>query len=132
MSEPIDNLSPKQHKAIAALMASNTIADAAAVVGVNERQIYRWLAESAFAEAYRAVRREAVGQSIARLQQISRAAVDRLQHLLTCGKPAIELGAARSIIEFSVKGTEIEDLRNEIEHLYALFRAQLADESSDL
>jgi hypothetical protein len=121
MTEPADNLSPKQHKAIAALMSSPTISAAAAAVGVNERQVYRWLDDPAFAEAYRAARREAVGQATARLQQVSSEAVDRLQALLTCGKPAIELSAARSIIEFAVKSVELEDLQARIEALEAKY-----------
>lgn len=125
MTDPADKLTAKQHKAIAALMTANTIADAAAVVGVNERTIYTWLGDPTFSEAYRAARREATQQAIARLQQSSSAAAERLERLLTCGKPAIELGAARSIIEFSVKAVELEDLAARLEALERAYAAKL-------
>lgn len=121
MSDAADNLTPKQHKAITALMSSATIAQAAAAVGVNERTIYTWLDDTVFAEAYRVARRLAVQQATARLQQVSSDAVDRLQALLTCGKPAIELGAARSIIEFAIKASEIEDLAERMAALEAAY-----------
>lgn len=106
----MSGLTPKQDKAIAALMSSPTIAEAAAVIGVNERQIYRWLADVTFSEAYRAARREAVAQSTARLQQASSAAVDTLVALLASSRPSIQLGAARSILEFAIGAVELEDI----------------------
>lgn len=103
-------LTPKQHKALAALMSSATIGDAASAVGVGERTIWSWLKQPDFAAAYRDCRREATTQAIAQIQQISSAAVARLQQLLDCGKPTIELGAARTILEFAVKAVELEDI----------------------
>src|SRR5581483_432316 len=100
MTDLADKLTAKQHKALAALMSTSTIAEAAAVVGVAERTIYTWFDDAAFSAAYRQALRKAFQQSTARLQQLSSKAADRLEYLLSCGRPAIELGAARSIIEF--------------------------------
>lgn len=124
MTESTDKLTAKQQKAITALMSSSTIGAAAAAVGVNERTIYTWLADTAFSAAYRAARREATQQAIARLQQVSSPAAERLEYLLTCGKPAIELGAARSILEFAIKAVELEDLQQRLTALEAAYAAK--------
>jgi hypothetical protein len=49
----IDSLSPKQEEAIVQLLNQPTVAKAAAMAGVAERSLYRWLSEQRFATAYR-------------------------------------------------------------------------------
>lgn len=119
MSGAADNLSAKQDKAIAALLSEPTIAAAADKLGVNDRQIYRWLEESEFVAAYRAARREAVGQAIARLQQTSSHAVTVLLSLMADRKtPAtVRLNAASKVLEFAVKAIELDDIQARLEAL---------------
>src|SRR4051812_47755061 len=105
-------LTAKQHKAIAALMSSSTIAKAAAVVGVNERTIYTWLEDADFDAAYRVARVEAVQQAIALLQKGSSTAVGVLLNLLSTGTPTVKLGAARTVLEMAFKAVELEDVRD--------------------
>lgn len=106
-----DKLRPKQEALIAALLTAQTVQAAAMAAGVSDSTARRWLRDdAAFQAVYMLARRQAVQQGIARLQQVSSQAVDRLKNLLTCGKPAIELGAARTILEFSIKAVEIEDI----------------------
>jgi transposase-like protein len=45
------------------------VADAARAIGVNANTLLRWLEALEFRDAYRKARREAVGQSVARLQR---------------------------------------------------------------
>ncbi len=47
------NLSPKQRKAIEALLTSGTVADAARAAGVTRDTLYRWLKDEHFAKALR-------------------------------------------------------------------------------
>ena len=49
-------LTPKQEKAISALLGQPSIEAAAAAIGVNAATIYRWLHEPDFAGAYRLAR----------------------------------------------------------------------------
>ncbi len=49
-------LSAKQEKALAALLVSPTIGEAAQSARVGETTLFRWLQEPAFQEAYRAAR----------------------------------------------------------------------------
>lgn len=121
-----DDLTPLQHNAISALLSARTLKAAAKAAGCGERTLRGWLDEPAFVAAYQHARRAAVGQAIARLQQVSAAAVDRLQHLLTHGTPAVQLGAARTILELAIKSVEIEDLQSRIEALEQAHAKQTA------
>src|ERR1700693_1436659 len=69
-----------RHKedAIAALLTHRNIEEAAGAVGISPKTLLRWMKEPEFDAAYREARRAAFGQSIARLQQASGAAVTTL------------------------------------------------------
>lgn len=120
-----DNLTAKQHKALSALLTEPTIKAAAEKVGIGERTLHAWLKEdAAFAEAYRAARRDAVGQAIARLQQASAAAVAVLCQLMADRtKPAsVRLAAASKVLDLSIRAVELEDITQRLEaleHAYA-------------
>ena len=112
MQDAVRKLTPKQEKAIAALLSQPTIEKAAAAVGVNPASMYRWLAEPAFEAAYRAARREAVGQAIGRLQQVAGGAVAVLVHVMADPQtPAsTRVAAAKTVLEMAVRAVELEDL----------------------
>ena len=112
-------MTAKQHKALAALLSEPTIAGAAEKVGIGERTLYTWLGEPAFGDAYRAARREAVGQAIARLQQVSSEAVTVLETVMNDEdeKGATRVSAAKTVLETAIKAVELEDLAARIEAL---------------
>ncbi len=112
MAPQTDQLTPRQHKTIAALLSEPTIEKAAAKVGVGERTLHTWLSESAFADAYRTARREAVSQAIARLQQVSTHAVTVLVNVMASTETpaATRVAAARTVLETAIKAVELEDL----------------------
>jgi len=107
----------KEEQAIAALLAEPTIAAAAARAGIGESTLLRWLAEPAFRDRYRAARRDVVEAAIGRLQQASTAAVDALARNLSCGIPAVEVGAAKAVLDQAVKAVELLDLAERVERL---------------
>ncbi len=114
-------MTPKQERAIAALLGHPSIEAAAEALGINPATVHRWLQEPAFEAAYRAARRAAVGQAIARLQHISGKAVDALLEVIdteyTPAPAAVRVSAAKAILEFSLKSLELEDLAARIEAL---------------
>src|SRR3712207_3503436 len=116
-------LTPKQEKAVACLLATATIADAAQRAGVGETTIYRWLKEPDFAAAYRDARREAVGQAIARLQQPSSPAAFVLANTMAeRSTPAsVKVQAASKILDLSLRAVELEDLEERITALEVLY-----------
>ena len=65
----------KQEEAIAALLSQRNVEEAARLAGVGVRTLYRWMKEPAFDTAYREAKRAAFSQAIARLHQMSSAAV---------------------------------------------------------
>ncbi len=117
----MSGLSAKQETAVAALLSEATIAAAAAKVGVTERTLHRWLDDPDFSEAYRAARREAVGQAISRLQQGSTHAVTVLFMLMAdkSVSSSVRLRAAIAVLDFSLRAVELEDLQQRVEALEA-------------
>lgn len=58
-----DGITPKQEKAIIALLQEPTIPKAAQAAGVGVRSVHRWLTEPEFSRAYRRARRDAFSQA---------------------------------------------------------------------
>lgn len=123
-------LTPKQELAIAALLQERSIADAARACGLDERTLRRWLADPAFAAAYRLARRQVVEAAIGRLQQAAGQAVEVLQASLQAVKPGDRIRAALGILDRAVAGVELADLATKVEELEQLMR-ELRDESSE-
>src|ERR1035437_10832061 len=81
--------SRKMEEAVAAMLTQRNVEEAARSVGVSTATLLRWQKEPEFQQAYRAARRAAHGQSIARLQQATSAAVSTLlKAMVDGGTPA--------------------------------------------
>ena len=106
-----------EDRALAALLSEPTVEAAATKVGVSESTLLRWMAESVFRGRLRAARRAVVEGAIGRLQQAATEAVDTLRRNLRCGIPAVEVGAARSILDQALRATELLDLAERVEQL---------------
>ncbi len=98
-SATIDNLTTRQHKAVAALIVESSVRKAAESAGVPERTLYNWLKDATFAEAYRAAKRDAVGQAVSRLQHYSSAAATVLLEVMARNTtpPATRVMAAHGL-----------------------------------
>jgi len=74
--------------------------------------LLRWLEVPEFRDAYRKARREAVGQSVARLQQATGAAAITVLKLMTDTNvpPAVRLRAAECVFDHAIQGIELEDI----------------------
>lgn len=85
---------------------------AARAAGVNQRTLFRWMKEPAFNAAYRAARRAAFGQSVARLQQASSAAVSTLLKVMIDPgtPPSTKVRAADSVLAHTIKAMEDDDI----------------------
>lgn len=109
----------KKEDAIVALLTNRTVEEAARVVGVSTKTLMRWMKEPEFDTAYRAAKRAAFGQSIARLHHLSSAAVTTLgKVMLEPGTPpATRVRAADSILDHTTKAIEIESLEARLTEL---------------
>ena len=103
--------------ALAALLSEPTIEAAATKAGIGESTLLRWLAEPTFKARYRDARRQVVEAAVGRLQTVATKAVDTLERNLSCGIPAVEVGAAKSVLDQAVKAVELVDLAERIEAL---------------
>jgi hypothetical protein len=102
----------KKEEAIAALLTKRNVDEAGQAAGIGTRPLMRWLTIPEFQKAYREARRQAFGQSIARLQQATSAAAARLMKIMVDpAAPASVRGhVADSIFNHAAKAVEIEDI----------------------
>jgi hypothetical protein len=96
----------------AALLSQRNIEEAARAINVASNTLLHWMKLPEFQTAYREARRAAFGQSIARLQQASSAAVSTLLKVMVDpNTPAsTRVRAADSVLDHAAKAIEIEDI----------------------
>jgi hypothetical protein len=109
----------KQEDAIVALLSNRSVEDAARACSIPARTLYRWLKESDFDRAYRKAKRDAFGQSIARMHHLSSAAVSTLGKVMLdpATPPATRVRAADSILNHTAKAIEVEDIEARVTEL---------------
>ena len=111
--------SRKMEEAVAALLTQRNVEEAARAVGVGSATLLRWQKLPEFQAAYRAARRNAFSQSIARLQQMSSAAVTTLGKVMVDqNAPAsTRVRAADSVLDHAAKAIELEDIEARVSEL---------------
>jgi len=109
----------KKEEAIVALLTHRTIEDAARAVGIGGATLLRWQKEPEFQAGYREAKRAAYAQSIARLHQMSSAAVSTLGKVMVdpTTPPATKVRAADSILNHTIKAIEMEDIEARVTEL---------------
>ena len=114
-------LSPKQTKAILSLLGTPTMAAAATDAGISEVTLWRYLQDRAFQDAYRRARHDTVSQAMSRLQKTATEAVETLRKIMLDEEkpPTSRVTAARTILDFSIKAFEVEELEARLEKLEA-------------
>ena len=118
----VEEISSRQHRALAALLEQPTIGKASEVSGVPVRTLHSWLKEPSFSAEYSSMRRQATQQAIARIQQYSANAAGTLVQLMASDKPAaVRLAAARTVMELAIKSVEIDDIAARLEALEAKY-----------
>jgi hypothetical protein len=102
----------KKELAIAALLTQRNTEDAARAAGVSTTTLIRWQKLPEFDAAYRAAKRAAFGQAVARLQQgASAAATTLLKTMIEPNTPAsVRVRAAECVLNHAMKAIEIEDI----------------------
>jgi len=108
--------SRKMEEAVAALLTQKSLEEAARSVGISTATLLRWQKLPEFDKAYREARRDAFGQSISRLHQMSSAAVATLGKVMIDPNtpPSTRVRAAEAIITHGAKAIELEDLETRI------------------
>src|SRR5262245_24116243 len=104
-------LSPRQERAVLALLLEPNIREATKSAGVGERTVYAWLKDPVFGAAYREARKAAVTRALGSLQQAASEAVETLTTIMqdeTAPAPA-RVSAAKNVLDFDVKAVELEE-----------------------
>lgn len=114
-NETEKKLTPKQARAVEAIMSEPTVRGAARKAGIGHATLYRWLAEPAFAEALREARGRAFERTMAGLAAAAELAVNVLREILGDDAAAareiaaIRIRAARSALDGMLRAhTQIE------------------------
>lgn len=79
-------LSPKQLKAIGAMLLCQTLPEAAAMTGVSVRTLSRWKEQPAFQEALKVASNSVMDEAVRRLVAGWQVALDTLYRIMTEGK----------------------------------------------
>ena len=93
---------PKENnkeKALAALLESSSITEAAQNCELSEKTLRRYLEEKEFSEEYAEARRQIVESAVTGLQNAANEAVETLRRNLTCDNPQAEIRAAQLILD---------------------------------
>jgi len=109
-------LTRKQQKAIVALLACPSIEAAAAVAGIGQRSLYRWLRLDQFQQAYASARKEIVSQAVTKLQATMTAAVDTLQTVMSDPEapPSARVSAAKTVLDLALKSGQLEEVETRL------------------
>ena len=104
---------------MAALLTQRNVEEAARSIGISVATLMRWQKQPDFQKAYREARRAAFGQSIAKLHQMSAAAVSTLGKVMVDPgtPPSTKVRAAEAIIDHGAKAIEIEDIEARVSEL---------------
>ena len=123
MSKVNGKLNSRQRKAIAALLSSRNVQEAAQTANIGERTLYRWLAENTvFRAALYAAEGEAIDAATRRLLSLKDTAIDTLAEVIAAPEksPTGRLRAAQGVLDYLLKMRELRNLENRITELEKL------------
>lgn len=110
-------LSPKQNKAIQALLTQPTKTDAAQAAGISPRTLREYLANPEFQTEYKKACGELVTDATRQAQQSLNPALTALRSIVDDPNQNTNarIAAARSLLEYGLRLTEISDILNVID-----------------
>jgi len=116
MNENVNELSPKQHTAINALIAQSSIDSAAKQAGVTQRTLYRWLDDTAFRLALNGALDKALDCAARGLVRLTDKAIRVVETVLddTELHPATRLRAADLVLANVIKLVELRTLAQRV------------------
>jgi hypothetical protein len=119
-----NSLSERQEQALQAVISHPTLKEAALAVGISETTLWRYMQEEAFNRRLRQARRDAVDHAVIRLQRASSDAVSVLRDLMMKedAPAAARISAARTVLDYSFRIVEIDELKTRMEDLENFLR----------
>jgi len=118
MQDPRDSLTPKQVRALTALLAGRPIETTALEIGVNPSTVHRWLDEPAFKAALESGRRALAELGLGLLLSLVRNAVGvQAEHLSKPTPESLRQRASEFVITHALEWIELHDLKARVEAL---------------
>ena len=108
-----------REKALAALLSSDTQAEAAQKSGIGERTLRSYLADPDFNAEYRRRKRQLVTEATKQIQASYQAAINALRGIVE-GEKSSESGrisAARALLEYGLKFTDTNEIMIRMEEI---------------
>ena len=106
--EPVQALTPKQRRTIAAIITTRTHEDAMQTVGVTRQTFYKWLKIPAFRDELRRRLDDLTEDAIGQLKSAAGEAVQTLRGLLKSENESTRLRASIAIIDQIHKAKELD------------------------
>lgn len=109
-------MTPNKQRALEALLTQPTKAEAARAAGIDPATLRRYLSDKEFLEYYREAVRGLVEDATRQAQQAMNPALSTLTEIATDSKAghAARVSASRSLLEFGLRLTEINDILDEL------------------
>lgn len=120
-------LTPKQERAIRALLEHKSVSEAAASIGVGERTLYRWLTDPAFQQALSAAEGDLLDAATRRLLSLQDDAISTFADMLSDDSEAsatVKLRAAQAVLDYMLKLRELRDIEQRLTTLEQAMAAQ--------
>ncbi len=120
-------LTPKQERAIRALLEHKSVGEAAASIGVGERTLYRWLTDPAFKVALSAAEGDLLDAATRRLLSLQDDAISTFEGMLSDDSEAsatVKLRAAQAVLDYLLKLRELRDIEQRLTALEQAMAAQ--------
>lgn len=112
-------LGRRKEQAIAALLTSGSVAEAAESVHVSEATLYRWQQQPDFAAQFKHAKSALLEAVTAKLRKHAGKAADTLDALASDvnNQAAARVSASRAILEFHLRAHELDDLVERLNEL---------------
>jgi transposase-like protein len=122
-----ERLTRDQERAIAALLTSPTIGDAAGKLDVHANTLRAWMRDAEFAAAYAEARRELLENTVSHLQHAMFAVTDALVKDLSHKAASVRHRAAELLLDVGVRATDVLNLTRRVAGLEAALRDRPGD-----
>ena len=107
----------RKQQAMELLLEGRRICEVALNIGVDERNVYRWLSDPVFKRELGEKRRVILDAVVARIRSATADAVDAIIALLKDDSSNIRLKAANDILLHSAKYVELQDVQERLDEI---------------
>ena len=111
-----------KERAMAALLSSDTQAEAAKKCGLSDRALRCYLADPSFRDEYRQRKRQLVSDATRQIQASYQSAIRALRNIVESDTSSAgeKISAARALLEYGLKFTETNEILTRIEDMERL------------